>query len=146
VVVTGGQADAHAPEHADVLPVSFAQTYTARPEPSVRTMPAEDEAVLMTMAVPLAEAPLEAGALLAEPAAAPVLLLVLEHAAASTATPTAPPTPAASLAGTGIRFTLEFHIVFFSRLARLCRASFDPPHGRRYRYGTKRQLGLEENR
>jgi hypothetical protein len=87
--------------------------YTARPEPSVRTVPAADEAVAMTaadpLALPLAEAPPVAG----EPVAAdPVLLLLppLEHAAASTATPTALATPAASLAGPGIRFTLEFHI------------------------------------
>jgi hypothetical protein len=57
-----------------------------------------------------ADAP--AGELLA---AAPVLpLLPLEHAAASTVTPTAPPIPAASLTGTDIRFALESFIVFVS--------------------------------
>jgi hypothetical protein len=45
-----------------------------------------------------------------------VLLLLppLEQAATSSAAPTAPPTPVASLAGAGIRFTLEILIVFFS--------------------------------
>jgi hypothetical protein len=81
----------------------------------------------MTMADPLAEAPLEAGALLADPAAAPVLLLVLEQAAASTATPTAPPTPAASLAGNGIRFTLEFHIDFLLPSSTAVPREFRPP-------------------
>ena len=58
----------------------------------------------------------------AELAGALVLLLPLEHAAASTAIPTAPPTPAASLAGAGIRFTMENRISLVSRLARAGRA------------------------
>jgi hypothetical protein len=54
-----------------------------------------------------------------------VLLLLppLEHAATSMAAPTAPPTPVTSLAGGGIRFTLEILIVFFSHPARPGRAS-----------------------
>ena len=66
-----------------------------------------------------------AGALLG---AAGVLLLLpaLEHAAASRATPTAPPTPVASLAGADIRF-MEFLIMSFSRLTRLVHVSSDSP-------------------
>jgi hypothetical protein len=121
VVVTGGQAPAHAPEHADVSPVSLTHRYTARPELVVRNVPAADEAVVMTVA-PDALAPLAAGllaaALLAGPAAA-VLLLPLLQAAARRATPTAPPIPVASLAGADIRLTVRFLMVFFvSRLAR----------------------------
>jgi hypothetical protein len=55
--------------------------------------------------------------------AAALLLLPLAHAATSTATPTAPPTPAASLAGADIRFTMEYLTVFVSCLARSGRAS-----------------------
>jgi hypothetical protein len=76
----------------------------------------DDDAVVMTVEPdPLAAALL----------AAPVLLLLppLEHAATSMAAPTAPPTPVASLAGAGIRFTLEILIVFFSHPARPGRAS-----------------------
>lgn len=74
-------------------------------------MPADDEAVVIIMEPDPLAADAPAGEL---PAAAPVLpLLPLEHAAARTATPTAPPIPAASLAGTDIRF-LESFIVFVS--------------------------------
>jgi hypothetical protein len=66
-----------------------------------------------------------AGALL--DAAGVLLLPALEHAAASRATPTAPPTPVASLAGADIRFTLEFLIMSFSRLARPVRVSSHSP-------------------
>jgi hypothetical protein len=136
VVVTGGQAPAHAPVHADMPPLSLVHRYTARPDPSVRTVPADDEAVLMTVA-PDALAPPLAGALLAgallgadAPAgvldAAGLLLAALEHAAASSATPTAPPTPVASLAGADIRF-MEFLIMSFSRLARPVHVSSDSP-------------------
>jgi hypothetical protein len=94
--------------------------YTARPEPSVSSVPADDEAVLITAAPPLAALP---GAELAG-AAAPVLLLPLEHAAASTATTTAPPTPTASLAGADVRFTMGNRIAFLlSSEARPLRAS-----------------------
>jgi len=55
-----------------------------------------------------------------------LLLLPLAHAATSTATPNAPPTPAASLAGADARFTMEFLIVLVSRLARPSRASSAP--------------------
>ena len=102
LAMTGGQAPAHAPEQADLPLVSATQRYTARPEPSVRMLPADDEAVVMTMEPdPLA------------PAAAPGLLLVLpplEHAAARTATTAAPPTPVASLPTGDIRFTMELVI------------------------------------
>jgi hypothetical protein len=96
--------------------------YTARPELVVRNVPADDEAVVMTVApdvlAPLAAAGLLAAALLAGPAAA-VLLLPLLQAAARRATPTAPPIPVASLAGADIRLTVRFLMVFFvSRLAR----------------------------
>jgi hypothetical protein len=91
----------------------------------------DDEAVLMTvepdpLAPPLAGA---AGALLAGAAgllagaAAELLLLPLAHAATSSPTPTAPPTPAASLAGAGIRFIMDFLIVVISCPARPGRAS-----------------------
>jgi hypothetical protein len=131
VVVTGGQAPAHAPVHMDASPVSLAHRYTARPEPLTRNVPPDDEAVVMTVAVvlalPLAAALLAgaAGELLAG-AVVLLLLLLLEHAATSTAAPTAPPTPAASLAGADIRFIMEFLIVFPSRLARSGRASSTP--------------------
>jgi hypothetical protein len=77
----------------------------------------DDDAVVMTVAPdPLAAALLGADAPAGELLAAPVLLLLppLEQAATSRAAPTAPPTPVASLAGAGIRFTLEILIVFFS--------------------------------
>jgi hypothetical protein len=99
----------------------------------------DDEAVVMTvadvLALPLAAAPLgaAAGELLAGAAGellagalVLLLLLLLEHAATSAAAPTAPPTPAASLAGADIRFIVEFLIVFPSRLARSGRASSTP--------------------
>ena len=148
VAVTGGHAPSHAPVHVDASPVSLAHRYTARPELSVRKVLPDDEAVVMTVLPdPLAAALPEDDAPAGELLAAPVLLLLppLEHAAARTATPTAPVTPAASLAATGIRFTLEFHIVFVSCLARLCRASPAPPTGCRYRYGTKGEPGLGAN-
>jgi hypothetical protein len=83
-------------------------------------VPADDDAVVMTVA-PDALAPPLAGALLGADAlagvlldAAGVLLLpALEHAAVNSATPTAPPTPVASLAGADMRF-MGFLIVFVS--------------------------------
>ena len=77
----------------------------------------DDDAVVMTVAPdPLAAPLLGADAPAGELLAAPVLLLLppLEQAAVNSATPTAPPTPVASLAGAGIRFTLESLIVFIS--------------------------------
>jgi hypothetical protein len=132
VAVTGGHAPAHAPVQADVSPVSLTHRYTARPEPSVRNVPADDVAVLMTVAPPDALAPpallAGAAALLAGAAgAAALLLLPLEHAATSIATPTAPPTPAASRAGADIRFTIEFLIVSVSCLVRPGHASSRSP-------------------
>src|SRR5580698_5777378 len=78
VVVTGGHAPAQAPLQLDMSPVSLTHRYTARPEPLVRKVPAEDFAVVMT--VPPEElAPLlgedapagEAGAAAEEGAAGP---------------------------------------------------------------------------
>jgi hypothetical protein len=108
VVVTGGQAPAHAPLQLDVSPVSFTHRYTARPEPLVRTVPAEDEAVSMTVP-PDALPPLLAAAPAGVPlAAAPVLLVPpLLHAATSTAAPSAPPTPVASLVRPDARLNLD---------------------------------------
>jgi hypothetical protein len=127
VAVTGGQAPAHAPEQADVFPVSLTHRYTARPEPSVSTLPADDVAVVMTVApdpLPLA-APVAAGL-----AGAELLLLPpLEHAAARTATAAAPTAPEASLATGGIRIHVEFSIrsLSLSWLARFGRASDGAP-------------------
>jgi hypothetical protein len=84
-------------------------------------VPADDEAVAMTvepepLALPLAAALLEAGAAAGEllAGAAVLLLLPLAQAATSTARPNAPPTPAASLAGAVTRLTLELLIMFVS--------------------------------
>jgi hypothetical protein len=94
-------------------------------------VPADDDAVVMTVA-PDALAPPLAGALLGADApagvldAAGLLLPALEHAAASSATPTAPPTPVASLAGADMRL-MDFLIVFVSCLARPSRASSHSP-------------------
>lgn len=128
VVVTGGQAPAHAPEHADASPVSLTHRYTARPELVVRNVPADDEAVVMTVALDPAALPLAAlplAALLGADAAgelagaeAELLLLPLLHAATSIPTPTAPVTLAASLAGADIRFITETRISLVSCLAR----------------------------
>jgi hypothetical protein len=120
VVVTGGHAPAHAPEQADMPLLSLVHRYTAWPEPLVRNVPADDEAVVMTVdpdppPLPPAAAALEddapAGELLA---AAPVLLPPLLQAATSSTTPNALPAPAASRVGTDIRFGIRFLIVFVS--------------------------------
>jgi hypothetical protein len=98
----------------------------------VRNVPADDEAVVMTVApdpAALPPAALPPAALLGAAAAGElagelagaedaVLLLPLLHAATSTATPTAPVTPAASLAGADIRFITETRISLVSCLAR----------------------------
>jgi len=75
-----------------------------------------------------------------------VLLLVpLEHAAASTATATAPPTPVASLAGVDIRFTMGNRIVYL--LSGGARPRQAPLHIHcRYGYGGERELGLDHDR
>jgi hypothetical protein len=106
-------------------------------------VPPDDDAVLITMAPEPLAADAPAGELLA---AAPLLLPPLEHAATSNAAPTAPLTPAASLAGGGIRFTMEFLIVFFSCLARPARASSRSPDDCRYRYVAMRERGLDAER
>jgi hypothetical protein len=118
--VTGGHAPAQAPEQADLPPLSFTHRYTARPEPSVRNVLPEDAAVAITvppaplelLADPPAAFPL--AALLAAGAAAAPLLLPLLQAAASRATPTAPPIPAASLAGAGMRLMVNFLVIVFA--------------------------------
>jgi hypothetical protein len=96
----------------------------------VKTVPAEDFAVVMTvppeeLAPALGEDAAgadeagadEAGAAGAAGAAA-LLLAALLHAATTTAAPSAPPTPAASLARLDTRLNLDFPIVFISRPAR----------------------------
>jgi hypothetical protein len=139
VAVTGGHAPAHAPVHMEAAPVSLTHRYTARPEPLVRNVFPDDDAVAMTVdpdPLPLAAAAGELAAAAGELAAgaaellagaAAELLLPLAHAATKSPTPTAPPTPAASLAGADIRFTMEFLIVFVSCLARPTRASSHSP-------------------
>src|SRR6204780_724873 len=100
VVVTGGHALAQAPVQLDMSPVSFVHRYTALPELVVKTVPAEDFAVVMTVPPEDAPAPVleddppagEAGAA----AALPVLAALL-HAATVAAAATAPPTPTNSL-------------------------------------------------
>jgi hypothetical protein len=130
VVVTGGQAPAHAPLQLDMSPVSFTHRYTARPEPLVRTVPAEVEAVLMTVppdapALLLGDDPAAAGVPAAGVPAAPVLLLLpaLLHAATSSAAPSAPPTPAASLARPDSRLNLDLPILLHLLPGAVIRAS-----------------------
>jgi hypothetical protein len=128
VVVTGGHAPAQAPVQFDMSPVSFAHTYTALPDPLVKTVPADDFAVVMTVPpddapapVPEEDAPAlgddapagEAGAA----AELPVLAALL-HAATTTAAPSAPPTPAASLARLDTRLNLDLPMMLISRPAR----------------------------
>jgi hypothetical protein len=74
----------------------------------VSTVPADVEAVVMTVEPEPALAAPPAGEL----AAAPVLLLPppLEHAAMRTATAAAPPTPVATLAAGDNRIHMEFPI------------------------------------
>jgi hypothetical protein len=119
LAVTGGHAPAHAPLQLDMPPVSFTHRYTARPEPSVRKEPAEDEAVSMTVApdalAALAEDDGPAGELLAAPV---VLLVPLLHAATSSAAPSAPPALAASLMLPDTRLNMEFPILLVSGAAR----------------------------
>ena len=66
VAGTGGHADAHAPEQADMFMPSLAHRYTVRPDPLVRNAPAEPAWVVITVPVvdALAELP-AAGAELA---------------------------------------------------------------------------------
>jgi len=54
-VVTGGQAEAHAPEQADAFMASFANMYTERPDPSVRNVPADPVWVSIVIAVAAAD-------------------------------------------------------------------------------------------
>ena len=66
VAGTGGHADAHAPEQADMFMPSLAHRYTVRPDPVVKNAPAEPAWVVITVPVvdALAELP-AAGAELA---------------------------------------------------------------------------------
>jgi hypothetical protein len=105
--VTGGQAPAHAPEQVEVVPVSLTHRYTARPEASVSTEPADVVAVVMTVGPdPLPLAPDAAGLAGAELLPPPPL----EHATAMTATAATPPAPAASRAARDIRIHVKFAI------------------------------------
>jgi len=91
--------------------LSLVHRYTARPEPVVKNVPADDEEVVMTVEP---EPPLEDDAPLGELLdAAPALL----HAATSSAAPTAPPAPVASRAFVDIRFAIEILTAFLSSLA-----------------------------
>jgi hypothetical protein len=112
VAGTGGQAAAHAPEQADMFMPSFAHRYTARPDPSVKNVPAEPAWVVIT--VPVADALAELPAAGAELAGAEGgAAAALPHAAAaSTAT-----SGTASLTGSGIRASNEW-IIFIVPLGR----------------------------
>ena len=113
VVVTGGQAAAHAPEQEDWFMASFANSYTVRPEPSVRNVPADPELVLITVAEPAAPAGEAAAAELAAapPLAGLLLLALLPHAAAASSAAVSG-TP--SLTAAGNRLTNELLIVIVS--------------------------------
>jgi hypothetical protein len=113
VAGTGGQAVAHAPEHADMFMPSSAHRYTARPDPAVRNAPAEPAWVLITVPVVDALAGLPAaGAELGEEVAA------LLHAVASSAEPSG----IASLTGIGILASSERIIFIVSSRAAMCAA------------------------
>jgi hypothetical protein len=128
VVVTGGHAPAQAPLQLDMSPVSFTHRYTALPEPLVKTVPAEDFAVVMTVPPPDVAAPAlgeeapagedapagEAGAA----GAAAVLLPALLQAATVAAAATAPPTPATSLPRLDMALNLDLPITVISHPAR----------------------------
>jgi hypothetical protein len=113
VAGTGGQADAHAPEQADMFMPSLAHRYTMRPDPVVKNAPAEPAWVVITVPVvdALAELP-AAGAELGDEAAA------LLQAVASSADANGIP----SLTGTGIRASNEWIIFIVSSRATACAA------------------------
>jgi hypothetical protein len=96
--------------------LSFAHRYTAFPDPSVRTVPADEDAVEMTVPDPLRPAEEEAPPAAADPLAGGVLLVLalLPQAAARSAA--ASPSP--SLAGTGTRPGIEMLMNIFSLLGR----------------------------
>jgi hypothetical protein len=95
LVVNGGQTLAQGPEQVDSVVVSATHRYSALPDPSVRNVPAEPDAVLTTAppvdepdpAEPPAEPPAWAATLGALGAADPPPPLLL-HAAATTAVAT----------------------------------------------------------
>jgi hypothetical protein len=122
VVVTGGHAPAQAPLQLDMSPVSFTHRYTALPEPLVKTVPAEDVAVVMTVppdaAAPLPAGDAAAGDPVAEAAgAAAVLLAALLQAATVVAAASAPPTPATSLVRLDMALNLDLPISVISHPA-----------------------------
>jgi len=120
VAGTGGQADAHAPEQADMFMLSAAHRYTVRPEPAVRNAPAEPAWVLITVPVvdALAELP-AAGAELGDEAG-DVAAAALPHAVASSAEPSG----IASLTGIGILASSERIIFIVSSRAAMCGTGF----------------------
>ena len=79
VAGTGGHADAHAPEQADMFMPSLAHRYTVRPDPLVRNAPAEPAWVVIT--VPVVDALAELPAAGAELAGAEGEAAALLHAA-----------------------------------------------------------------
>jgi hypothetical protein len=119
VVVTGGQAEAQAPLQVDMSPVSAAHRYTARPDPLARTVPPDEFAVVMTVAPEELAPALEDDPPVGDAAGAAALLVPpLLHAATTTAAPSAPPTPATSLARLDTRPNVDFRMVLISRPAR----------------------------
>jgi hypothetical protein len=114
LAVTEGQIAAHAPEQADWFLPSFMNTYTVRPDPVVRNVPADPVRVSITVAVADEEPAGEALAVAPPPALAALLLVLLPHAAASSATASSAP----SLTVAGNRRTNELLIVIISRLGR----------------------------
>jgi hypothetical protein len=127
VVVTGGHAPAQAPLQFDMSPVSFTHRYTARPDPVVKTVPADDVAVVMTVPpdAPAAAAGDDAAALgddapagEAGAAAALLLLPALLHAATVAAAASAPPTPTNNLVCLDAGTNLDLRIFVISCAAR----------------------------
>ena len=117
VAVTGGQADAHAPEQADMFLPSLTHRYTAWPVDVVRNAPPEPAWVVITVpvAAALAELPAAAAAELAGAAAELAgaeddELAALPHAATISAEATGMP----SLTGMGIRVSSEWIIFIVS--------------------------------
>ena len=117
VAGTGGHADAHAPEQADMFMLSLAHRYTVRPDPLVKNAPAEPAWVVITVPVvdALAELP-AAGAELGEEVVAALL-----HAVASSAAPSG----IASLTGIGIRASSERIMFIVSSRAAISAARGD---------------------
>jgi hypothetical protein len=116
VAGTGGQAAAHAPEHADMFMPSLAHRYTVRPDPLVKNAPAEPAWVVIT--VPVVDALAELPAAGAELAGAEGDAAAALHAAvASTAASGMP-----SLTGFGILARSEWIIFIVSSRAAMSAA------------------------